>query len=628
MSDIAFAPASTQNGVADTTSGERWNQPRGPVCHANGRVCIGRVGAPPSLEATGKQFHFWVPEDTLVEETQLVVCESRMAGRTHIYYGVITDVRRQSRKRNMGSEVNEADGDLAYEPPFKSEGFTYATVAVLRTEPPAITPPRERSEIFLATNADAQLAYQADEIDAGRTLTVGLVKNGGEALAGPGMIDMDYLLGVNGGHLNANGSAGRGTKSSYLLMCIYMLLREARRQEKDRPSDRNRLRIVPIVFNVKGYDLFYFDRWNRHYDPDKHAQDWKAAGVESPEPFTNVTFFAAQQPGNDQPVITGRQGGVQPFSWGLRDIIAGGLFGYLFAEADAQDSNFSALALDAETWLTHERRENDGNITRELRADCAVTTFAELLEWVQSQISADENSRALRNHHLGTWRKFYRRLMKMVLEGKGVLRRDDQRGHPLSVVRADTSDPIVVDLNALTGQPGLQRFVVATILRQLVDARAGEQGKSNLIYVVTLDELNRFAPRGATDPVTQLIETVAAEMRSQGIILFGAQQQASKVSDKVIENAAIRVLGRSGPLELNTPAWRMLSDSARIKAASLPLNEKLVIQDNFREPMHVRVPFPVWAMNPREAMPNVPNNTMQTGGEDDNADDISDLIQH
>jgi hypothetical protein len=30
------------------------------------------------------------------------------------------------------------------------------------------------------------------------------------------------------------------------------------------------------------------------------------------------------------------------------------------------------------------------------------------------------------------------------------------------------------------------------------------------------------------------------------------------------------------------------------------LNEKLFIQDNFREPMHLRVPFPAWAMNPRE----------------------------
>jgi uncharacterized protein len=112
---------------------------------------------------------------------------------------------------------------------------------------------------------------------------------------------------------------------------------------------------------------------------------------------------------------------------------------------------------------------------------------------------------------------------------------------------------------------------------------------------------------------------VAAEMRSQGIILLGAQQQASKVSEKVIENAALRVLGKTGTLELDTTAWRILSTSAKSKAVVLPLNEKLIIQDNFREPMHVRVPFPIWAMNPREAIvsPEYGNNTTSKSSDDE-----------
>jgi len=93
-------------------------------------------------------------------------------------------------------------------------------------------------------------------------------------------------------------------------------------------------------------------------------------------------------------------------------------------------------------------------------------------------------------------------------------------------------------------------------------------------------------------------------MHSERIILLRAQQQASKVSEKVIENAALRVLGRTGTLELDATVWRFLSASAKSKATVLPLEEKLVIQDNFREPMHIRVPFPVWAMNPKEAAPS------------------------
>jgi hypothetical protein len=83
-----------------------------------------------------------------------------------------------------------------------------------------------------------------------------------------------------------------------------------------------------------------------------------------------------------------------------------------------------------------------------------------------------------------------------------------------------------------------------------------------LRYLVTLDELNRFAPKGGKDPITEMIERVAAEMRSQGIILLGAQQEASRVSPRV--------------------------------------------QASFRAPMLAKIPFPPWALRKEEQMRNPP----------------------
>jgi DNA helicase HerA-like ATPase len=308
----------------------------------------------------------------------------------------------------------------------------------------------------------------------------------------------------------------------------------------------------------------------------------------------------------------------------LSDIIEQRLLSYLFAETDANDANFGALVLDIENWLTEEKVAKDGTVTCSLRrGKDHPNTFQGLLVWIDGQIGTQEENRILRNHHASTWKKLHRRLLKLVYESRGVLRRNDQRGSPLNVVKAETSDPIIVDLAALAGRQELQRFVVATILRQLVEARTGSNAVSGLVYLVTLDELNRFAPSGAHDPITRLIETVAAEMRSQGIILLGAQQQASKVSEKVIENAAIRVLGKSGSVELGKPVWNFLSKSAKRKAENLPLDEKLIIQDNFREPMHVRVPFPVWAMNPREASDIAPSYESESNNQ---VDDLLDII--
>jgi hypothetical protein len=211
---------------------------------------LGKVASPPRQEATSEQFHFWVRRDQLVEKTQIMRTTSTIAGHDVAWYAVVDEVYRRSRKRDIGEEFDAFDGDVAYEPEFASEGVTFASASILRAEPRVLTPPLEGSAVVLGGEQDALLAYGADEIE--HKLALGLVKNGGAIVAGPGYIDLDYLLGANGGHMNVNGSAGRGTKSSYLLFSVQQLLREARLRQQERPSDPEPLLVVPIVFNVKG----------------------------------------------------------------------------------------------------------------------------------------------------------------------------------------------------------------------------------------------------------------------------------------------------------------------------------------------------------------------------------------
>jgi DNA helicase HerA-like ATPase len=94
---------------------------------------------------------------------------------------------------------------------------------------------------------------------------------------------------------------------------------------------------------------------------------------------------------------------------------------------------------------------------------------------------------------------------------------------------------------------------------------------------------------------------VAAELRSRGVILFGAQQQASLVSTRVVENAAVRVLGRTGGHELNYDLFSWLPASLRDYVEQLESADKVVYEPSFREPMHVRFPRPPWAMRRQEA---------------------------
>jgi len=596
---------------------------------------IGRVASPSGKEATADQFYFWVDRDHMVENTQIVRTESEIGHTPYTFYAVVEQVYRISRQKDMGEAVDVNDGDASSEPPFNSDGITYALARILRTEPEVYTPPLDRSKVYLCNDVEAERSYGADENP--NPLSIGQIKNGGAATAGAGRIDLDYLLGANGGHMNINGVAGRGTKSSFLLLTLYMLLHKAELQRQTNPSDPNRLRVVPIILNVKGFDLFTIDQPNKNYDSVKHLAAWNALGVAVPQPFQNVRYFALQMPGGQIAISTPACGIVMPYSWSLADIIEHNLLLYLFSEEDAEDTNFSALVLDIDAWLTDERVHLDGTNTRRLKPangssntngqesgdeeddnDGASATsfdyhripqmFNELLDWVK-RMSRMKTSTAPEwsSHYPGTWRKLSRRLGKVLAESKGVLRRTELHGHPLNVAATDTTSPIVVDLNGIAGSPGLQRFVVATILRQVVDERTGPSAINGLVYLVVLDELNRFAPRGSKDSITQLIELVAAEMRSQGIILLGAQQQASKISERVFENAAIKVVGRSGSLEMGQTIWKFMSEASRKRATNLQSDEKLIIQDTFREPMLVAVPFPAWAMRPAEVSTPIPN---------------------
>ena len=57
-----------------------------------------------------------------------------------------------------------------------------------------------------STPPEAARGYGLDRM--GHRLDVGLLRNGGTQFAGRAAIDLDFLLGKNGGHLNVSGIAG------------------------------------------------------------------------------------------------------------------------------------------------------------------------------------------------------------------------------------------------------------------------------------------------------------------------------------------------------------------------------------------------------------------------------------
>lgn len=593
---------------------------------------VGRIGCPLGQEANVDEFYFWVAPGQLVEQTQIVRVPTVMGGTAVELFGVIEQVYRRSTISSMHMELAAHDGDpVADDLMLDRDGVTYAKARVVNAFPPKLAPPIEGSTVYSCGEHDAERAYEIDQYADERGVCVGLIRNGGDSTAGRAFLDQDFLLGAQSGHLNVNGAAGSGTKSSFLTLATSQTINAVKTRAAGMVGTGQAPRIKAIIFNVKGFDLFWLDRWSTKFTQDD-LDTWQRMGVASPDIFRSIAYYApetSQRSGAPMPITTERPGDVKPYSWSLKDIIDFGLFDLLFSEETRANDNIVTLI----NWLSHRlsvgrtkaqsleerlggapdarvaaRRQLTDSLERafnsknDLNGGNAVLNFQNLLDYIEMKAqpeSKDLDDDSLRSMSNSTIQALWRRLARVLGPTSGLLRRDDVDGSPLSLATMK-EDVSVIDIQSIH-DAHLQRFVIASALNQLVQWRSGPHAARHETFLVVIDELNRYAPRGASDSITKLFEYVASQMRSRGIILFGAQQQGSRVSDVVIENSQTRVLGRSGGQELADSIWRGFSEGDRKLALRLSPDEKVVVAPNFREALHVKVPRPPWAMRPEEA---------------------------
>jgi len=428
---------------------------------AGGGEVIGRVAAPPQLESTPEHFHFWVERNRLIETNQFVRTESIVEGQTVQFFGVIDEVRRSSRKRDILEEYDVADGAALFEPPFRPEGVTYARASILRTEPGLLTPALEQSLVRLGGREEAAVAYAFN--DMRRALPVGLLCNGARGSAGPGFIDLAYLLGERGGHLNVNGMAGVAAKSSFLLTLVKLLLHESARSQPgvgggdvSRPA-ADPFYVVPIVLNVKGEDLMWVNRRNREFDAERarNEEGWRALGVPA-EPFVGAEFFCPPDPRSEEhaPSVTGCN--AQSYFWSPRDVFAAEAFRYLFSDEDTSSPVMMACVYDIVARMT----DTQGRLRAEMPQ-----TWNALLEWLRNKPETEAD----RMHSTGTWRAVYRRLFDILSEGRSIFP-PDARGPP---ARRDTQADF-----ASAGSRHPQPARVSATLRRRHDCQTGGRGSN------------------------------------------------------------------------------------------------------------------------------------------------------
>ena len=527
---------------------------------------------------------FWVavaPGQTLQLDDVVAMDRILPTGEILRIYGLVSQVRARHEGAQFQSDVFLiADGILP------AEVSEAALVQPTRFEPEILLPPEPGAAVRRATDAERDLALSFDDVD--RRLPAGLSRDDE-----PIFLDLDFVDGTKGAHINISGISGVATKTSYATFLLYSMFRSGALG----PAAAN---TKALIFNVKGEDLLFLDHHNINLDQTQAAR-YRSLGLE-PAPFGDVGILAPPRPGdpNATPNTGSRHTGVAPFYWTLHQFCQQRLLPFLFSDAEDERQQYTIVVQSVTAELAKLPDAGDGRVNVNGRL---CRTFSDLVESIEEILIPDDDDERVdprwsgRAVGGGTINAFVRRLSSSVTRVKDLIRSDTDAAAAHSI-DLDRHQVTVVDIHSLHDRA--KRFVVGVMLRQAFDAKEASGSALPLQFIV-LDELNKYAPRDSSSPIKEILLDVAERGRSLGVILIGAQQTASEVERRVVSNSAIRVVGRLDSAEAKRDEYGFLPTVQRQRSTILKPGSMYISQPRLPVPLLVEFPFPSWATRSSEA---------------------------
>jgi hypothetical protein len=490
--------------------------------------------------------------------------------------GVVSQLRARHEGVRMDNDVFlVADGVL---PADVSE---VAQVLTTRFEPEIYVPPLPGSEAKKASGADRDEALFFDQMR--KRLPAGLSRDNE-----PFHLNLEFLDGSRGAHVNISGVSGVATKTTYATFLLYSLFNSG-------VLGADAANTKALIFNVKGEDLLFLDHENTQLADDQHAR-YAALGLPAGA-FPSVAMFAPplRDDPNASPDVATRQLDVTSFFWTLAQFCHEELLPFLFADAEDDRQQYTMVVHNVVAKLKQANAVGDGAV--EIDGE-VVRTYDDLVELIEVKVDPDGMDLwAGRAIGSGTVNAFLRRLHNSRRHLRHLIRADVARpdGHKIDLDRKQVT---VVDIHNLNDRA--KRFVVGVVLRRAFDLKE-RSGQARPLQFVVLDELNKYAPRDGSSPIKEILLDVAERGRSLGIILIGAQQTASEVERRIVANSAIRVVGRLDTAEAARNEYGFLPPVQRQRATIVKPGTMLVSQPELPVPMVVQFPFPAWATRASEA---------------------------
>ncbi len=545
------------------------------------RVPVGMVLGTES--STPLEWWVAIDPDAHLQLDDVVVVETLVSGNQHVVVSGLVDlVRAQHEGSRFESDVFLAEAGVL---PLKVARAAH--VLTTRVEPEVWVPPRPGDLVYRARGKDRELALHFDRME--EKLAAGFSRDGL-----PVYLDLSFLDGRRGAHINISGVSGVATKTSYASFLLYSLFGSG-------VLGAEAANTKALVFNVKGEDLLFLDHANRRVaesDRVRYAELGLAPGA-----FGSVGIWAPVRRGGGNPVPdTGsRQKGVRSYFWTVRDVVREGLLRFMFAESGDERSQVADLVARVESILARDARDDPDRpatvLFDEAGSQRRIRNFEELCAYIDEKLS-DEESGWIRYASAGTVSAFLRRLDAARFHCGHLIKGDDAPEPEAHRIDWESQQVSVIDIHNLHDRA--KRFVVGVVVKRLFEQKEKTGAARPLVFLV-LDELNKYAPRDGWSPIKEVLLDIAERGRSLGVILIGAEQTASEVERRVVSNSAIRIVGRLDPAEALRPEYGFLSATARQRAGILKPGSMILQQPHMPVAVEVSFPFPSWATRQSEA---------------------------
>lgn len=539
-------------------------------------MTVGRVLG--TRDSTPLEFWVGVGEGEFLQLDDVVALERILpTGEVVRIYGTVGQVVARHEGARFDSDVFLIEDGI-----LPAEVTEAAQVTATRFEPEVFVPPRPGQDVRIAADEERDRALFFDRME--RKVPVGRARTGE-----PLWVNLEFINGERGAHVNISGISGVATKTSYATFLLHSLF------TSNVLGDAG-VNTKALVFNVKGEDLLHLDRVNNRLGDEERAA-YAEMGLPS-TPFDSVGLFAPPRIDDSRASAdVASRTDVTSFFWSIHEFCTEDLLPFLFADAEDDRAQYTTVVYNVMAQLRQADPTGSGAAVLD---GVKVRTFRGLADLITERVQSEEHRYQWAGPAIGTGtiNAFVRRLQASVRHLGRLIRADvpDPERH-----RIDLQDRVtVVDLHNLNDRA--KRFVVGVTLKRAFEAKE-RAGQADELLMVVLDELNKYAPREGSSPIKEILLDIAERGRSLGVVLIGAQQTASEVERRIIANSSIRVVGRLDSAEAAREEYGFLPGPHRQRATIVKPGTMILSQPELPVPLVLEFPFPAWATRASEAVP-------------------------